>query len=393
VSSPTAPSAAALVERLLARGTTVSHFVGHLTYGDAVSFDAVNKWQALRRLGVPGELYCGVPDEHHHKLARPLSAHRPAADELVVLHYAVWSETAAYVRALRGRPVLFVYHNITPTRWFEGVHRQAEEDTRLGRERLPDFVAQSRHAVAMSEYSRQELEAVGFASTGVVPLMIEFGYLDRPARTLQERLADGYTNLLSVSRLAPNKCHEDTIKIFYHYKRQIEPRSRLILVGAPTVGAYKVWLERLVKRLGLDPHVVFAGHVSDAELAAYHRAADVLVSMSEHEGFGASLLASMYVGVPVVAFDATAVPYVVGDAAVLVERKNHAVAAEALALLLEPASRLRARMIAKGRERVEQFLPERVGDRLVGAIARALDLAPTPLHPPDAGTPGPHHPI
>jgi glycosyltransferase involved in cell wall biosynthesis len=375
VSSPTsAPSAAALAERLRARGTTVSHFVGHLTYGDAVSFDAVNKWQALRRLGVAGELYCGVPDEHHRKIARPLGAHRPVADELIVFHYAVWSETAAYVQRLGGRPVLFVYHNITPTRWFEGVHRQAEEDTRLGRERLPSFVGQSPHAVAMSEYSRQELEQVGFPSTGVVPLMIDFTYLDRPSRALQERLADGYTNLLSVSRLAPNKCHEDTIKLFYHYKRQIEPRSRLILVGAPTVGPYKVWLERLVKRLGLDPHVVFTGHVSDEELAAYHLGARALVSMSEHEGFGASLLASMYVGVPVMAFDATAVPYVVGDAAVLVERKEHAVAAEALALLVDPDSPLRRRMVAKGQARVEQFKPDRVRDQMVGAVARALGL-------------------
>ena len=50
MSSPTAAPSAALVERLRAAGVTVSHVVGHLTYGDAVSFDAVNKWQALRRL-------------------------------------------------------------------------------------------------------------------------------------------------------------------------------------------------------------------------------------------------------------------------------------------------------------------------------------------------------
>jgi glycosyltransferase involved in cell wall biosynthesis len=278
------------------------------------------------------------------------------------------------VRTLRDRPVLFVYHNITPTRWFEGVHKQAEDDTRLGRERLPGFAAQSPHAVAMSEYSRQELEEVGFASTGVVPLMIDFGYLDRPARAVEQRLDDGYVNVLSVSRLAPNKCHEDTIKLFYHYKRQIEPRSRLILVGAPTVGAYRVWLERLVRRLGLDPHVVLTGHVSDEELAAYHRGAHAFVSMSEHEGFGAAMLASMYVGVPVLAFDATAVPHVVGDAAVLLERKAHAVAAEALALLVRADSPLRRRMVARGHERVEAFLPDRVRDQLIGAIGRALDL-------------------
>lgn len=371
------PSAetARIADRIRRRGTTVSHVVGHLTYGDAVSFDAHNKWRTLRALGVPGELYCGVADDHYRRIALPISAHRPAADELIVFHYSVWSEAAAYVRSRAAAPVLFVYHNVTPTRWFEGVHTQAEEDTRLGRERLPSFVDRAPHAVAMSEYSRLELEAVGFRSTGVVPLMIDFSYLDGGATRVRQRLDDGYATVLSVSRLAPNKCHEDTIKLFYHYKRQINPRSRLVLVGATVVGSYRVWLERLVRRLGLEPHVELTGHVSDEELAAYHRGSHAYVSMSEHEGFGASLLASMYVGVPVLAFDSTAIPDTVGDAGILLRRKDHAVAAEALDLLIRPDSAVRARLIARGREHVRAFLPDRVGERFVAAVARALELS------------------
>lgn len=364
-----------LAARIRARGTTISHFVGHLTYGDAVSFDAVNKWRALRALGIPGDLYCGVPDEHHRTMARPLSAHRPVVDELIVFHYSVWSEAAAYALSLPEIPVLFVYHNVTPTKWFEGVHRQAEVDTRLGRERLPAFVGRTPYAVAMSEYSRQELEEVGFRTTGVVPLMGDFTFLDGGgSRALRERLADGYVNVLSVSRIAPNKCHEDTIKLFYHYKRQIQPRSRLTIVGAPVVGSYKVWLERLVRRLGMDPHVVFAGHVSDEELAAYFAAADVYVTMSEHEGFGNTVLQAMYVGVPTMAFDATAMPYTVGDAGVLVRRKDHAVAAEVVAMLVDRESGLRRVMVERGREWVRQFLPERVAEQMVAAVARALGM-------------------
>jgi L-malate glycosyltransferase len=372
-SPPLAPSAAAVLAGLRARGTTISHVVGHLTYGDAVSFDAVNKWQALRALGLPGELFAGVIDDHHRRLARPLAAHRPVDDELIVFHYAVWSDAAAYVQSLAGRPILFVYHNITPTRWFAGVHGGAEEDTRLGRERLPGFASRSPFAVAMSEYSRQELEEVGFPATGVVPLMIDFGHLDAGgARTVRERLADGYTNVFSVSRMAPNKCHEDTIKLFYHYKRQVNPRSRLILVGATVVTSYRLWLERLVRRLGIEDHVLFPGHVTNEELAAYHRGSHAYVSMSEHEGFGASLLEAMYVGVPVLAFESTAIPYTAGDAAVLMRRKDPAVGAEALALLIEDGP-LRRRMVAKGRAHVTAFAPDRVRDRLLEAVGRALD--------------------
>jgi glycosyltransferase involved in cell wall biosynthesis len=97
--------------------------------------------------------------------------------------------------------------------------------------------------------------------------------------------------------------------------------------------------------------------------------------MSEHEGFGASLLASMYVGVPVLAYASTAIPGTVGNAAVLLLKKDLAVAAEALALLVEPGSPLRRAMIARGHERVHQFMPEQIRDQLVVALARALGLA------------------
>jgi glycosyltransferase involved in cell wall biosynthesis len=359
------------LDRILRRGTIVSHFVGHLTYGDAVSFDTVNKWRALRELGVPGELYCGVPDDHHRRIARPIEAHRPADDELIVFHYSVWSRAAEYVQSLPRARVLLTYHNITPTRWFAGVHAQGEKDTRLGREHLPGFVAQTPYAVADSEYNRQELEEVGFGDTGVVPLLGDFTVLDRPNAAIVERLRDGYVNVFSLSRMAPNKCHEDTIKLFYHYKRQINPRSRLILAGGAVVGGYRLWLERLVRRLGLDPDVLFPGHVTDEDMAAYFRAAHAYVCMSEHEGFGNPLLQAMYSRVPVLAFESTAVPFTIGDAGVLLRKKEPAVAAEALRLLVEDTP-LRRRMIEKGRARVAEFAPEPIRDRFVDAVDRAL---------------------
>jgi glycosyltransferase involved in cell wall biosynthesis len=94
--------------------------------------------------------------------------------------------------------------------------------------------------------------------------------------------------------------------------------------------------------------------------------------MSEHEGFAAPLLEAMYCRVPVLAFEATAVPFTLGDAGVLLRRKDPAAGAEALRLLVEDTP-LRRRMIEKGIARVAEFAPARTRERFLAAVARAYE--------------------
>src|SRR5262245_36819862 len=97
-----------LVELIRGSGVTVTHMVGHSTYGDAVSNDALHKWRALRALGIPGDFFSGVRDGHYVRLARPIEGHCPVANELVVFHYAVWSQAAEHVLEL-GTPVVLAF--------------------------------------------------------------------------------------------------------------------------------------------------------------------------------------------------------------------------------------------------------------------------------------------
>ena len=72
---------------------------------------------------------------------------------------------------------------------------------------------------------------------------------------------------------------------------------------------------------GLADSVDFVSRISDAELSAHYGSADVLVMLSEHEGFGVPLVEAMPHGLPVVAYASGAVPEVVGDAGVLLEAR------------------------------------------------------------------------
>ncbi|HUQ88915.1 MAG TPA: glycosyltransferase, partial [Vicinamibacterales bacterium] len=69
-----------------------------------------------------------------------------------------------------------------------------------------------------------------------------------------------------------------------------------------------------------DVHLV--GHVANEELAAYYEIADVFLSASEHEGFCVPLVESFHMGVPVLAYAATAVPSTMDGAGVLYTNKD-----------------------------------------------------------------------
>ncbi len=82
----------------------------------------------------------------------------------------------------------------------------------------------------------------------------------------------------------------------------------------------------------------FAGHVSDAELAAYYDVADLFLCASAHEGFCVPIVEAFHKGIPVVAYAASAVPSTMDGAGVLFSTTDpQEVAAIIDAVLDDPA--------------------------------------------------------
>jgi len=105
--------------------------------------------------------------------------------------------------------------------------------------------------------------------------------------------------------------------------------------------------------------VIFAGHLEHDELLACYAAAQLFVSMSEHEGFGVPLVEAMLMGVPVLARRAAAVGFTLGDAGVTFDGDDLAEVAElGRALVVDPA--LRARVLAGQARQLEAFAPAAV---------------------------------
>jgi glycosyltransferase involved in cell wall biosynthesis len=348
----------------------VHQFHPTLSFGDAIGNQVLSVQRLLRRLGHRSEIFCEHLPDHFQGRAASLDryARTSAPENVLLVHFSlVYSrQVMAWLRELPDRKVL-VYHNVTPHTYFAGVNTVMAESAREGREQLGEVLALVEAAWGDSRYNCDELAEQGAGRADVLPIVFDpTRHAARPDRRILRRCRGG-VNVLFVGRMAPHKRIEDLILTFAHLQRHVRADSRLLLVGTKHgMDVYVAYLEALVEELGLRD-VVFAGHVSRAQLAAYYRCASVYLSMSEHEGFGAPLLESMFYGVPIVAYRAAAVPETLGGSGILIRKKDYAAVAEVIGLLVEETD-LRERVVAGQRERLRDFVPERAEERLRGLL-------------------------
>jgi glycosyltransferase involved in cell wall biosynthesis len=321
---------------------------------------------AFRTWGHQADVYALELDRDLQGDGRPWSDWRPGGpSDVVILHYALPSPLTQALKDHRGRRVL-LHHNITPPEFFVGYEPEMVHICALGRAELPTLAGHVDLGLADSEFNRQDLEAAGFRRTGVLPIHLEFDrYDEAPAPGLLRMLDDGRPNLLFVGRLAPNKRQDDVLRLAAYWKRFIEPGVRVVFVGKlPRRRAWFDALQSLMYEQGFTPwDVLFTGHVDHRELLAAYRAADVFVSMSEHEGFGVPLVEAMRLRVPILAYATTAVADTLGDAGVRFTSKPFDVMAEAAHRLVQDAA-LRESVLAGQDGRVRDFAPAAVEARL-----------------------------
>jgi glycosyltransferase involved in cell wall biosynthesis len=302
----------------------VHQVLATLGYGDAIAHEVLGIQRALHGAGYDSEIFVETADPRAENLTYDyrdlLDASRP--DNLLLHHFSIGSRASRVAFALPDRMAL-IYHNITPPVYFAGIHKQLVELCWKGRRELGAYVDRVDLALGDSEYNRQELEALGFPNTAVLPVVPDFTHLDGSSDAhVAAAFDDEWTNILFVGRIVPNKKIEQLVRIFHAYKTRINPRSRLLLVGAYSgLETYLASVNGLIASLGVtDVH--FAGHVTAEELIAYYDVADLFLCASEHEGFCVPLMEAFYKQIPVVALAATAVPATMDGGGVLYEDRD-----------------------------------------------------------------------
>lgn len=345
--------------------------------GDAVGDNALLMRDLFRSWGHESGIFSLTIDEPLRGEVRPWSDPASRGADVTIYHYAVPSPMTPVFGTLPGARVLH-YHNVTPAHFFApydaGICRIAAE----GRRQLSTLADRTDLALGVSEYNREELDALGFPRTGVLPIVVDTTRLRAaaPVAPLETLLQDGLTNILFVGRIAPNKCIEDHIRLAEHYKRYVDIYYRFIFVGNDrAVPRYSAAIRALIREYRMLPdRFWFTGPVPDQELATYYRNAHAYLSLSEHEGFCVPLVEAMGMDVPVLAYGAAAVPETLGGAGVCFTPKDLEVAAEWLGALVYDQP-LREGVLAGQRRRLEAFARPRLESQLRESLAAVAELS------------------
>jgi glycosyltransferase involved in cell wall biosynthesis len=343
--------------------------------GDAITNAALDLRAILRQV-CPSEVYARFSDVKLHGDVLHLRdfARRPAAhpEENLILFHASIGEPEVF-RFLQERPerIVVFHHNISPAAPFMPFDPVFAGRLEGGRRELASLSRRAVLALADSQFNADDLRALGYRNVRVSPLLLD---VDRLLAIEPEPLTVNHFEqvvkgpvAVFVGQLLPHKRPDFLLEAFHALSTYLDPDAHLVLVGSPRLPRYTAALENLLRELHL-PRAWMTGRVTDEELVAFYRRADLFVTASEHEGFCAPLLEAMAFDVPVLARSFAAIPETAGDAAVLLPPdEGPLLMAEAMREMLGN-DRLRSELVARGRDRLAHYAPDKARATLVNHL-------------------------
>lgn len=347
----------------------IFQIVEALDYGDAVSNQVVALGLMLKELGFTTSIYSKWHHSNVEMLRSNLDELDPTDEDVVILHYAGYSDhMLPFIQELRCTKVC-VYHNITPHNFFQP-GTDLYDFCLKGRQQLKEVVRDFHYFWGDSSYNLRELIELGAnpQNCSLVPIIVSKQPADKNS---EESIMREKGAWLFLGRIAGNKGHIDLVKLFARARAvDISCARKLYIVGNHNpADPYFQELIRQIDKLDLSSHVILTGKVSDAEVEHYLATASVYVSMSQHEGFGVPLIEAAHHGLPVVALRSSAVGETLGEGNGLADTPD-----EMLQLIKEILNNddLYKQTIEDQKRNAMRFSSAPVNKLLIGALQQVL---------------------
>ncbi|MBI4392812.1 MAG: glycosyltransferase family 4 protein [Euryarchaeota archaeon] len=171
--------------------------------------------------------------------------------------------------------------------------------------------------VGVTQETADGWRRLGARRTAVIPNGVDLEDFDRKdtGKRFKESLGIEGPMILSAGRLQEVKGQDRVIRAFA--EADLPAGARLVIAGPD--GGFRRTLERLAMDLKVRERVNFTGGLSQNDLLAAYRSADLMVHAPRYESFGIVLVEAMASGLPIITVEVGGIRHVVDDCAVLVD--------------------------------------------------------------------------
>ncbi|MBL7805234.1 MAG: glycosyltransferase family 4 protein [Saprospiraceae bacterium] len=232
---------------------------------------------------------------------------------------------------------------------------------------FPKFLKRADHILTISNYVNRDIEQSCRISPDKIKTVYNgcregFRPLNDPEKqAVRQKYAKGVNYFFYAGAIHPRKNIPRLIRAFDQYKQRTGGAEKLLLAGRFAWQTGEV--TQAYDQSAFKEDIVFLGYVPDDELPVLLGAALALTYVSLAEGFGLPLLEAFHAEVPVITANATALPEVAGDAALLVDPESEDSIARALQQVAQH-EQLRQSLVEKGRLRRQTFDWDRAAEHI-----------------------------
>ena len=247
-------------------------------------------------------------------------------------------------------------------------------DTIYMRTLIPQSVRRATAVFAVSENTKKDI--IHYTGCDPEKITVTYEAADKIYRPISDvsslsqvkqkyNLPDDF--IMYVGSLSPRKNIIRLLKAFSRLRTRIP--HNLVLTGS------KSWkdasVHQTIHHLGLADRIKQLGFVEHEEMPALYNLAGVYVYPSLYEGFGLPVLEAMQCGCPVVASNASSIPEVAGNAAILVNALNTPSIAEAIYRVLTDPE-LREELVRSGFQQAKKFSWDQCANTMLKIIRQSI---------------------
>lgn len=254
-------------------------------------------------------------------------------ENVIIYHHSVYWQYGEDMLSKCRAKIVFRYHNVTPSSFFEKYNDGYFTQCKFGREQTTRLQRAFPKAIWLSDskYNDSEITEVQSSQRFICPpfnKLSEWENIIPDENVLRSLMDTPNINLLFVGRLAPNKGHKTILEALKIYMDNYGDNIHLNIVGKidENLAMYKMELDSMIKSYGIKMNVSYISEVTDQTLAAYYLGSDFFVCASEHEGFCVPIIEAQYFGLPVISTRDCAVPDTGGDGQICIERDRKKIA-------------------------------------------------------------------